>query len=62
AELTDALAVVARENATADAAVYDSFISRLNQRIDLLNTAIARRHGHTGPKNGDSDATPQEQA
>ncbi|MDR2886542.1 MAG: DUF6261 family protein, partial [Bacteroidales bacterium] len=39
AELTDALAVVARENATADAAVYDSFISRLNQRIDLLNTA-----------------------
>ncbi|MDR2886704.1 MAG: hypothetical protein LBV26_01680, partial [Bacteroidales bacterium] len=62
AELTDALAVVARENATADAAVYDSFISRLNQRIDLLNTAIARRHGHHGPKTADSDTTPQEQA
>ncbi|MDR2928102.1 MAG: DUF6261 family protein [Cytophagaceae bacterium] len=50
-ELIDSLCIVAHatENA-ADIAMYDNFISRLNQRIDLLNNSIAQRRGHADAK------------
>jgi hypothetical protein len=48
AGLIDALATVARAaEDDASTAMYDDLIGRLNQRIDLLNNALAQRRGHT---------------